>query len=142
MIDRETVNSYLRRFGQLVHVDIDPLDDTGYTAICRGQATVGINVVEDHGLLMLISPIMGLPAQRRLELYARLLELNFLTTSDAAFAIDREHSLVCLRALRGLQGLDFEEFVDLLDTVATTADQWQSKLVAEFGDGAIESDEH
>lgn len=128
---RDTVDEYIQRFGGLVEVDIDPLDETGYTSVSRGNATVGINVIEDRAVLLLISPIMKVPTRASSDLYARLLELNYLATSDAAFAINRDQNLVCLRALRGLEGLDFEEFVDLLDTVATTADEWAERLRSE-----------
>jgi len=131
---RETVDQYIQRFGGLVEVDIDPLDETGYTSVSRGNATVGINVIEDRAVLLLLSPIMKVPAKADVELYALLLELNYLATSDASFAISRDQNLICLRALRGIQGLDFEEFVDLLDTVATTADQWADRLRAEYAD--------
>ncbi|MCC6749741.1 MAG: YbjN domain-containing protein [Deltaproteobacteria bacterium] len=131
---RETIDGYLRRFGELVGVELEPLNAEGHSSVQRGSATVGINVLEDHRVLMFLSPIMRVPRRRPEELYRKLLELNFLGTSDAAFAIDREKNVVYLRALRGLEGLDFEEFVDLLDTMGSVADEWDEKLRAEFGD--------
>ena len=130
---REMINDYISRFGELVGVDFDPLDDEGYTSVRRGSATVGINVLEEHRVLMFLSPIMEVPERRQNELFRKLLELNFLSTSDGAFAIDREKNIIYLRALRILDGLDFEEFVDILDTVAGVADDWDDKLRAEFG---------
>lgn len=131
---RDTVNEYLRSFGEKVGVTFDQLDDEGYTSVQRGSATVGINVLEDQRVLMFLCPIMQVPGESQLDLFRKLLELNFLATSDASFAIDREKNIIYLRALRGLDGLDFEEFVDLLDTVATIADEWDDKLRAEFGE--------
>ena len=131
---RDTVNEYLARFGEQVGVSFDSLDDDGYTSVQRGSATIGINVLEEQRVLMFLSPIMPVPKEAREELYRKLLELNFLATSDAAFAVDKEKDIVYLRALRGLEGLDFEEFVDLLDTVASIADEWDDKLRAEFGE--------
>ncbi|MCC6873928.1 MAG: YbjN domain-containing protein [Sandaracinaceae bacterium] len=124
----EMLNDYLRRFGESVGVQLDPLDDDGYTDVRRGSATVGINVLEEHGILLFLSRIMEVPKDAREAFYRRLLELNFLVTSDAAFAIDKDKDAVYLRALRRLSGLDFEEFEDLLHTMATVADEWDDRL--------------
>lgn len=124
----DMVNDYLVRFGSLVGVDIDPLDQDGYTEVLKGSARVGINVLEEHGVLLLLSKMISVPAEGREALYRRLLELNFLATSDAAFAIDRDKDAVYLRAHRRLGGLDFEEFEDLLRKTATVADEWDDRL--------------
>jgi hypothetical protein len=110
------VNAYLQRFGAAVGVELDPLDEDGYTDVRRGSATVGINVLEDHGILLFLSRIMEVPREGREAFYRKLLELNFLVTSDGAFAIDKDRDAVYLRALRRLSGLDYEEFEDLLHT--------------------------
>lgn len=128
------IDGYIQRFGDLVGVSFDPVDEEGYTSVRRGSATIGINVLEEHRVLLFLSPIMEVPERRQADLFRRLLELNFLSTSDGAFAIDRESELIYLRALRGLDGLDFEEFVDILETVASVADEYDDKLRAEFGD--------
>ena len=130
----EMVNEYLSRFGESVGVDLDPLDEDGYTDVRRGSATVGINVLEEHGILLFLSRIMDIPREGRESFYRRLLELNFLVTSDAAFAIDKDKDAVYLRALRRLSGLDFEEFEDLLHTMATVADEWDDRLAELFPD--------
>lgn len=130
----EMVNDYIRRFGQSVSVELDPLDEDGYTDVRRGSATVGINVLEEHGILLFLSRIMDLPKEGRETFFRRLLELNFLVTSDAAFAIDKDKDAVYLRALRRLSGLDFEEFEDLLHTMATVADEWDDRLSELFPD--------
>jgi hypothetical protein len=124
----EMVNDYIRRFGAAVQVDLDPLDEDGYTDVRRGSATVGINVLEEHGILLFLSRIMDVPKEGREGFYRRLLELNFLVTSDGAFAIDKDRDAVYLRALRRLSGLDYEEFEDLLHTIATVADEWDDRL--------------
>ena len=133
MTFRERVDDYLRRFGQAVSVAIPPLDKDGYTQIKRGSATVGINVLEDRGVLMFLSPMMRVPEEKREELYRYLLEKNFLATSDGAFAIDKDSGTVYLRALRGLEGLDYEEFTDLIDTLGRVADQYDDELKSRFG---------
>ncbi len=138
---RDIVNSYLERFyGELNEgrpeedqIPFKLLDDEGFTAIKKGSATVGINVLEDKGILLFLSDIMPVPDSNQLELFRKLLELNFLATSDASFAVDRRNDRIYLRALRGLEGLDYEEFADLLETVALVADEWDDKLRDEFG---------
>lgn len=128
----EMVNDYLERFGQAVGVELDPLDPDGYTEARRGSATVGINVLEEHGILLFLSYLMDVPREGRELFYRRLLELSFLVTSDAAFAVDKEKGAVCLRALRRLSGLDYEEFEDLLRTMATVSDEWSDRLADLF----------
>ena len=125
---KEMVNDYLVRFSDKVGAHIDALDEDGYTEVRRGSATVGINVLADHGTLLLLSKIMQVPSDGRELFYRRLLELNFLVTSDSAFAIDKDRDAVFLRALRRLGDLDYEEFEDLLSTVATVADDWDDRL--------------
>jgi hypothetical protein len=129
---RAMVNAYLKRFAERGGITIEPLDDHGYTQARKGSASVGINVLEDHGVLLLMAPVMAVPKDRKEVFYRRLLELSFLTTSDAAFAIDKERDEVFVRALRRLSGLDYEEFEDLLETVGKVADEWDGALKKEF----------
>ncbi len=148
-VDRETgaayedaralVNVFIERFSRKVseasaaEVRFSPLDEDGYTSVGRGSATIGINVLEDQGLLLFLARIMEIPGSCREELYRRLLELNYLATSDGAFAIEKETDTVYLRALRGVSGLDYDEFEDMLHTVASVADEWDDRLLEEFG---------
>jgi hypothetical protein len=129
----DMVDAYLARFAERAGFDISPLDPTGYTQVKRGSAYIGINVLEENGVLMLLAPIMQVPLFGREQFYRRLLELSFLATSDAAFGIDGNKDVVYVRALRRLSGLDYEEFEDLLQTVGRIADEWDDKLKAEFG---------
>ncbi len=131
---RAMVNMYLQRFGERAGAALDSLDSTGYTLVRKGSATIGINVLDDHGVLLFVAPVMPVPRAATDVLYRRLLELSFLTTSDAAFAIDTERQEIVVRALRRLSGLDYEEFEDLLETVGKVADQWDNVLQAEFGE--------
>ncbi|HVK63668.1 MAG TPA: YbjN domain-containing protein [Polyangium sp.] len=134
------VNAYLRRYvakylpasdaGHEGHV----LDDGGYAHVQRGAVTIGINVLERQGVLMIFAPIMAVPARGREGFYRKLLELSFVRTSDAAFAIDAARDDVVVRCLRRLSALDYEEFEDIVTTVGDVADEWQNKLVAEFGE--------
>jgi hypothetical protein len=135
---RRMINDYITRFGQAVsaaqgqEVRFPALDEDGYTAVVRGCATVGVNVLESHGILLFLSRIMDVPDHNETVFYRKLLELNYLVTSDAAFAVDKDSNSVYLRALRRLSGLDYEEFLDILDTVARVADEWQDKLLELF----------
>jgi hypothetical protein len=130
---RAMVNAYLKRFAERAGTALEPLDESGYTQVRKGSASVGINVLEDHGVLLFLAPIMAVPHTGRGTLYRRLLELSFLATADAAFAIDAQKDEVFVRALRRLSGLDYEEFEDLLDTVGKVADEWDGALRKEFG---------
>lgn len=130
---RSMVNAYLARFSQRAGALLEALDPGGYTLLRKGSASVGVNVLEDHGVLLLVAPVMAVPLTGRETFYRRLLELSFLTTSDAAFALDAHRNEIVVRALRRLSGLDYEEFEDLLDTVGKVTDDWDDKLRAEFG---------
>ena len=129
----EMVDAYLARYSDSAGMEIAALDPTGYTQVKRGSAYIGINVLEDNGVLMLLAPIMEVPAEGRERFYRKLLELSFLATNDAAFAIDGAKDLVYVRALRRLSALDYEEFEDLLQTVGAVADEWDDALKQDFG---------
>jgi hypothetical protein len=131
--ERQQINEFIERFGRERDLVLDPLNEEGFAQIARGSATVRINVLEEHGVLLLIAPIMRVPEQNREAFYRRLLELSFLATSDAAFAIDKKTDMAYLRILRRLEGLDYDEFDDLLHTIASVADEWDDKLRAQFG---------
>ena len=126
------VDAYLKRFAERAGAQLSPLDENGYTQMRKGSASIGVNVLDDHGVLLLIAPLMPVPKMNREGLYRRLLELSFLTTADASFAIDAAKDEVFVRALRRLSGLDYEEFEDLLDTVGRVADEWDDVLKREF----------
>ena len=140
------VNVYLRRFSERVGlreaaggppptgVDAVPeLDESGYAQVQRGSAIIGINVLVEQGVLMVFSPIMSVPLAGREAFYRRLLELSFVTTSDAAFAVNASRDEVVVRSLRRLSALDYEEFEDILATVGEVADRWDDELIKEFG---------
>jgi hypothetical protein len=129
---REMVDAYLTRFAARANTPVSPLDENGYTQMRKGSASIGVNVLDDHGVLLLIAPVMPVPKASREALYRRLLELSFLTTADASFAIDAAKDEVFVRTLRRLSGLDYEEFEDLLDTVGRVADEWDDVLKREF----------
>lgn len=134
------VNAYLARFAKraaFTEEDGTPmvpvLDETGYAQIKRGSALIGVNVLEAQGVLMVFSPIMAVPMAGREAFYRKLLELSFVQTSDAAFAINANHDEVVVRCLRRLSGLDYEEFEDILTTVGEVADTWDDVLIRDWG---------
>lgn len=134
------VNAYLARFASRATLrddggtDLAPkLDDTGYAHVQRGSATIGINVLEEQGVLMVFAPIMPVPVTGREAFYRRLLELSFVTTSDASFAVNSHQDEVVVRCLRRLSALDYEEFEDILATVGEVADRYDDELIREFG---------
>ncbi len=127
------VNAYIRRFSDQLGVALEPLDDSGYTLIQRGSASLGINVFPEQNVMIFLACIMDVPETGQLALFRKLLELNLLKTKDGAFAIDSREKKIYLRALRGLEGLDYAEFVDLVRTLSEVADEWDDKLQAEFG---------
>ncbi len=132
-VERERINLLLARFGRERGVDLDPLNAEGFAQIARGSATVRINVLEEHGVILLLAPMMRVPERNSEAFYRRLLELSFIAASDAAFAIDKKTDLVYLRILRRLDGLEYDELEHMLHTIATVADEWDDKLRAQFG---------
>lgn len=130
---RAMVDAYLERLAERSNTRLTPLDEHGYTTVRRGSAVVGINVLEDHGVLLILAPVMHVPKVQPERLYRRLLELSFIATADAAFAIDEQKDEVFVRTLRRLSGLDYEEFEDLVATVAKVCDEWDDALKKEFG---------
>jgi len=127
------VNAYLTRYAGQAGQEALTLDETGYAQLQHGNAVVGINVLEDRGVLMIFAPVIPVPLTGLEALYRRLLEASFVTTSDAAFAIDRARDEVVVRSLRRLSALDYEEFEDLVATVCRVADEWHDVLRREFG---------
>lgn len=133
---RSMVNAYLAQFAERAALvdaggerTIPVLDESGFAQVQRGSAVIGINALEEQGVLMVFSPIMPVPVQGREAFYRRLLELSFLTTSDAAFAINTHREEVVVRCLRRLSALDYEEFEDILATVGEVADRWDDELL-------------
>jgi len=134
------VNAYLRHFAERTGLareggaeGVPALDEGGYAQVQRGSAVIGINVLEEQGVLMVFSPVMPVPMAGREAFYRKLLELSFVTTSDAAFAINTHREEVVVRCLRRLSALDYEEFEDILATVGEVADRWDDELIRDYG---------
>jgi hypothetical protein len=127
------INRYLARFAEISKHPAVQLDSSGHAEVPSGSATVGINVLKRQGVLMLFAPVMDVPATGRETFYRKLLDMSFVATQDAAFAIDGPRDKVVLRALRRLSALDYEEFEDLVLTVGHVADGWDDDLISRFG---------
>jgi len=125
------VAELLEQFARERNVTLPPLSADGTGSIQRGSAVVTIHVLEDRHVLLLLSKVVAAPAldERKAR---RLLELSFLETRDAAFAIHPKTGDLYLRILRGLDGLDYEEFEDLVHSIAETADHWDDRLAKEL----------
>ena len=130
---RAHVNELLQRFGRERDIALEPLSSDGVGHVQRGSAVISIHVLPEQGVLLLLAPLMKVPTGNREALFRRLLELSFMATGDAAFAINRKTDEIFLRCLRRLEGLDYEEFEDLVHTIATVTDDWDDKLRSEFG---------
>ncbi len=131
---RARINGYLKQFGSERNLHLDPLDETGRSHVQRGSAVVTIHVIPEQRVLLLLSKVMEVPKSGAEALYRRLLELSFVATGDAAFAVNAKTNHVYLRCLRQLDGLDYHEFEDLVHTIATVSDEWDDKLRDEFGE--------
>ena len=130
---RTMISRYLVKFCEHTKLPTIELDATGHADVQRGSATIGINVLDEQGVLMIFAPVMDVPITGREAFYRTLLDMSFVTTQDAAFAIDGPRNKVVLRVLRRLSALDFEEFEDLLVTVGQVADHFDDRLISEYG---------
>lgn len=126
------VNQYLTKFAELAKIPPVELDAAGHADLQPGSITVGINVLERQGVLMIFAPVMDVPVTGREAFYRTLLDMSLVATQDAAFAIDGPREKVVLRALRRLSALDYEEFEDLVVTIGHVADHFDDRLIAEF----------
>ncbi len=99
-----------------------------------GTAVVEIYIVQQGesgaGYLQVLSPIMHLPQNGLLPLYRHLLELN-LQLTNAAFGVFQEVVYVYYERL--LDGMDNVEAANIITNVAAYADEYDDRLIAEFG---------
>jgi hypothetical protein len=124
---RSRVAEFLDRFAKDRNLTLPPLSDDGVGSIQRGSAVVSIHVLDDRGVLLLLSRVATAP-ELDLPRAKSLLAASFVETGDAAFAIHPQTGDLYLRILRGLDGLDYEEFEDLVHSIAKTADLWDDKF--------------
>lgn len=84
----------------------------------------------DEDSLTIWSAVLSLPVQNESGLYRRLLELNWLTTLEAHFALFNNQVVVL--ATRTLAELSAGEISRGITIVATIADEYDDVLKAEF----------
>ncbi len=125
------VAELLARFARERNVTLPPLAEDGTGSIQRGSAVVTIHVLEDKEVLLLLAKVASAPTLDAAKA-KRLLQLSFVDTSDAAFALHPQTGDLYLRIFRGIDGLDYEEFEDLVHSIAHTADHWDDRLAKEF----------
>ncbi len=102
--------------------------------IRKGSAAIDIDLVEhpDSYRLRVSATVMTLNENvNREALFARLLALNAVEITGAAFAL--QDSRVLLLSERSTMDLDRSELHDLVSTVQVFADEYDDKLVDEFG---------
>lgn len=122
----------------LASLGIDPVQvrmnmQEGYGwSFRRGSAVVEVYVTQNNGIgyLQILSPIFHIPTQGLLPLYRRLLEMN-LQLTNAAFGVYLD--IVYVFYERPIEGLDAPEMNSIITLVSQYADEWDDKLVAEFG---------
>ncbi|XFA73257.1 YbjN domain-containing protein [Thermosynechococcaceae cyanobacterium Okahandja] len=99
---------------------------------CYGSAEVFVQLsgYSEEDFLTIWSPVLPLPVADPLELYQKLLSLNWLATLEAHFAVAEEQVQVV--ATRTLAGISAAEIARLITIVATLADDYDDLLKAEF----------
>ena len=104
-------------------------------AVARGSAALMIALnpgrTGDPGHVRMISPIVKIYNDRKLELFERLLELNASELQGTAFGIAGQE--VVLVSERSVRGLDRSEVEEMLAAIGYFADQYDDLLVEEFG---------
>ena len=116
------VNRYLARFAELAKLPTVELDSAGHADL---QARIGGGGHQRARAPRCADDFRtgdGCSDHRPRGFYRTLLDMSFVATQDAAFAIDGPRDKVVLRALRRLSALDYEEFEDLVVTVGQVAD--------------------
>jgi len=133
---RELVEGVVRKLG------LDPAkvlrsegEDHVTFAVKRGSANVVIStgVAEGHRFLRVAAPILAPPddAEKKSKLFERLLDLNAIGLSNAAFAL-LEGKVIAVSE-RPAIGLGADEVEQMIRHLAAVADTFDDKLVAEFG---------
>src|SRR4051812_28917364 len=97
---RARIGEYFDRFGRERNLTLPPIDEHGVGVLQRGSAVVTIHVLDDKGVLLLLSRIAKQPTLDDAKA-KRLLSASFLETGDAAFALHPQTGDLYLRILRG-----------------------------------------
>jgi hypothetical protein len=130
---RAQLDALLAGFCAAQGVPLSSLNEAGYTELKTARGLVRVNLIEPHHAALILAPIMSAPEHGGASLYRRLLELSFLATGTAAFAVDKKTDQIYLRALVLLEGLDVEAFELMLAGVVDDADALGESLRRQFG---------
>ncbi len=97
----------------------------------RGSAKITVLVKENEEgvLLVILSPIMLLPADNQKELALELLSLNHLFVG-VSFTL--YEGLICVVSTRYVEGLNSKEFIDLVTYQSSVADHFDDILVEKY----------
>lgn len=129
------VEEVLRGLGHVVDQSrVDSPNAERAWRVKKGSAEIAILVVdqEDFWQLRVVSAVMTVDDKVDLpKLYKKVLELNAHEVVGAAFALKGPH--VMLRSQRSTRDLDQSEVHDIVHRVQEYADDWDDKLVEEFG---------
>jgi len=129
------VEEVLRELGHVVDQSrVDSPNTERAWRVHKGSAEVAITIVEQDDFwhlrvaaaVMTIDNSVEIPA-----LYQRVLELNAHAVIGAAFGVKGPH--VMLLSQRSTRDLDQSEVHDIIHRVQEYADDWDDKLVDEFG---------
>ncbi len=125
----ETVISGLDQSGNPL---VNHSDDSSIWKFTYGSATIYVQLTgtQADSTLTIWSPVLTLPVQNPSGLYEKLLELNWLSTLEARFAIFEQQVMVL--ASRTLAGISPGEIARGITIVATLADDYDDALQAEF----------
>jgi Putative bacterial sensory transduction regulator len=97
------------------------------------EVFVQLTGMSEEDSLSVWSSVLKLPAKREPELFKKLLEMNWMTTFEAGFAI-YDNQVVVL-STRTIAELSPGEISRLITVVASIADDNDEALVAEFSEG-------
>lgn len=117
---------------------VDADDSRHAWRVVKGSAFIQISLLVDEGdpqayaRLRIVAPVMTCDARVDLnKLYRRLLNINLAGLRGCAFATRQSEVLIV--AERSTLDLDRSEVLDLIQTVQNYADDWDNRLVDEFG---------
>ncbi len=125
----ETVISGLDQSGNPL---VSQVDESRIWKFSYGSATIFVQLTgtQAESTFTIWSPVLKLPVQNTSGLYQKLLELNWLITLEARFAIFEDQ--VMILASRTLAGIGPSEIARGITIVATLADDYDDALQAEF----------
>lgn len=103
--------------------------------VLRGSAQVLLMATQsDKGVwIRAIAPVVKIPSasEAKLNVYARLLDLNAKTMRNAAFGVLNDNIVIVSE--RPAQGLDANEVEQILRHVGATADHYDDAFEKEYG---------